>query len=128
MLPPGPETRSFATVYCSAFPPCVFAAISCSFFTASMPAACAARVCACVVWLPPETQLHGRFCPVLPHVTTTFSHGTPSISAATRCVSLNDSVPRLPMPDWMYILPYGLITNSPSTPTEPETNTLDESL
>src|SRR5207237_10565571 len=77
-------------------------------------------------WLPPETPLHGRFCPVLPHVTTTFSHGTPSISAATRCVSLNDSVPRLPMPDWIYILPSGLITNSPSKPTQPETNTLDE--
>src|SRR5919197_483527 len=94
MLPPGPDTRSFATVYCSG--------------------------------LPPDTQLHGRFCPVLPHVTTTFSHGTPSMSAATRCVSVNDSVPRLPIPDWMYIRPSGLTTKRPSNPTDPETNTLDE--
>ena len=101
MLPPGPETRSLATVYCSGLPPCTFAAISCSFLIASVAAACAARVCACVVWLPPETQLHGRFLPVWPQVRSTFSHGMPTISADTRWQSLIDSVPRLPMPDWI---------------------------
>jgi hypothetical protein len=91
---------------------------------ASVAAACAARVCACVVWLPPETQDQGRFLLVLPHVSSHFSHGMPTISAATRCVSLIDSVPRLPMPDWMYIRPSGLITKRPSKPTEPATNVL----
>ena len=71
----------------------------------SLPAllatACAARVMAWVVWLPPETQVHGRFLAELPHVISTFSQGTPSISAVTRWTSCTDSVPRLPMPDWM---------------------------
>ena len=61
----------------------------------------AARVIAWVVWLPPETQVHGRFFAVLPQVISHFSQGTPRISAATRWTSLTDSVPRLPMPDWM---------------------------
>ncbi len=39
--------------------------------------------------------------PVLPQVISHFSHGTPRISAVTRWQSLTDSVPRLPMPDWM---------------------------
>ena len=42
-----------------------------------MPAAYAARVMACVVWLPPETQVQGRFFAVLPQVMSHFSHGTP---------------------------------------------------
>ena len=87
-------------------------------------AACAARVCACVVWLPPDTHDHGSGWRVSPHDTTTCSHGMPIISAATRCVSENDSVPRLPMPDWMYIFPSGLMTNRPSNPVDPETNVL----
>ena len=49
----------------------------------------AARVIACVVWLPPETQVHGRFFAELPQVISHFSHGTPSISAATRWTSLH---------------------------------------
>ena len=49
-------------------PPSVFAAISCSFFFASVAAACAARVIACVVWLPPWLQVYGRFFEVLPQV------------------------------------------------------------
>jgi hypothetical protein len=81
-------------------------------------------VCACVVWLPPDTHDHGSGCDVSPHDTTTCSHGIPIISAATRWVSENDSVPRLPMPDWMYIFPSGLMTNSPSNPVDPETNVL----
>jgi hypothetical protein len=43
-----------------------------------------ARVIACVVWLPPDTQLHGRFLEVSPQVTVHFSQGMPIISAATR--------------------------------------------
>ncbi len=70
---------------------------------ASVAAAWAARVCAWMVWLPPDTQDHGRLFAVLPQVRTTFSHGMPIISAATRAVSLYDSVPRLPMPVLMYI-------------------------
>ena len=85
----------------------------------SVATACAARVIACVVWLPPDTQLHGRFLDVSPHVRTTFSHGTPIISAATRWQSENDSVPRLPMPVWMYIFPSGLMMKRPSKPTDP---------
>src|ERR1700730_5012969 len=77
-----------------------------------------------MVWLPPEGQLHGRFLAVLPQVISHFSHGMPSISAVTRWVSLTDAVPRLPIPDWMYILPSGLITHSPSKPTEPPTKQL----
>ena len=36
---------------------------------------------------------------VLPQVTSTCSHGTPRISADTRCTSITDSVPKFPMPD-----------------------------
>ena len=61
---------------------------------------------------------------MLPQVTSTFSHGMPSISADTRWQSLTDSVPRLPMPDWMYSRPSGLMTNRPSNPIEPATNVL----
>src|SRR5439155_383771 len=82
-------------------------------------APCAARVVACVVWLPPDTQLHGRFLEVSPQAISTFSQGTPSISAATRWQSDHDSVPRLPTPVWMYMRPSGLTTKSPSKPTEP---------
>ena len=39
---------------------------------ASVAAACAARVIAWIVWLPPETQLHGRFFDVSPQVSSTF--------------------------------------------------------
>ena len=91
---------------------------------ASLAAACAARVIACVVWLPPDTQVQGRGCEVSPQLTTTFSHGRPIISAATRCTSKTDSVPRLPTPDCTYILPSGLMTNRPSKPVEPATNVL----
>src|ERR1700676_5154957 len=91
-----------------------------------MAAACAARVMACVVWLPPETQVHGRFLLVLPHSTSHFSQGTPRTSATTRCTSLMDSVPRLPIPDWIAIRPSGLITNKPSYPTEPAKKALDD--
>src|SRR4249920_180102 len=90
----------------------------------SVAAACAARVIACVVWLPPETQDHGRFLLESPHVSSTFSHGIPIISAETRLVSLIDSVPRLPTPDWMYIRPSGFSTNRPSNPVDPATNPL----
>src|SRR5438067_8265024 len=86
---------------------------------ASLAVACAARVIACVVWLPPDTQLHGRFLDVSPQVTSTFSHGMPIISADTRWQSDHDSVPRLPTPVWMDIRPSGLTTKSPSKPTEP---------
>ena len=55
-----------------------------------------------MVWLPPDTHDHGRLLAVLPQVTTTFSHGIPIISAATRIVSLYDSVPRLPTPVCTY--------------------------
>jgi hypothetical protein len=51
---------------------------------ASLAAACAARVVACVVWLPPDTQLHGRFLDVSPQAISTFSQGMPNISAETR--------------------------------------------
>src|ERR1019366_6365733 len=54
--PPLRKTRSFATTYCSGLPPSFFAAISWSFFLASIAVAYAARVIACVVWLPPDTQ------------------------------------------------------------------------
>ena len=91
---------------------------------ASDAAACAARVIACVVWLPPDTQVHGRCCEVSPQAMTTSSHGMPSISAAGRWTSNTDSVPRLPTPDCTYSLPSGLIINSPSKPTEPATNVL----
>src|SRR5882724_2183289 len=124
--PPLRKTRSSATSYCSGLPPLVFAAISCSFLFPSMATACAARVMACVVWLPPETQVHGRFLLVLPHSTSHFSHGTPRTSATTRCTSLIDSVPRLPIPDWIAIRPSGLITNSPSYPTEPAKKALED--
>ena len=62
-------------------------------------AAQAARVMACVVWLPPEGALYGKFLEVLPQTTSIFSQGTSSTSATTRCESCTDSVPRLPMPD-----------------------------
>src|SRR5258708_15818962 len=91
-----------------------------------MATACAARVMACVVWLPPDTQVHGRFLLVLPHSTSHFSHGTPRTSATTRCTSLMDSVPRLPVPDWMAMRPSGLITKNPSYPTEPAKKPLDD--
>ena len=38
---------------------------------------------------------------VLPQVISHFSHGTPRISAVTRCVSLTEAVPRFPIPDCM---------------------------
>src|ERR1700680_2940925 len=79
---------------------------------------------ACVVWLPPDGQVHGRFFPVCPQVISHFSQGMPRISAVTRWQSLTDSVPRLPMPDWMYTLPSGLITKRPSNPIEPPTKQL----
>ncbi len=85
----------------------------------SVAAACAARVIACVVWLPAEMQVHGRFLAVLPHTTSHCSHGTPSISAATRCTSMTECVPRLPMPDWNCTRPSGLMMNRPSNPIEP---------
>src|SRR6185437_12328988 len=91
-----------------------------------MATACAARVMACVVWLPPETQVHGRFFDVFPHSTSHFSQGTPRTSATTRWTSLMDSVPKLPIPDWIASLPSGLITNSPSYPTEPAKKALDD--
>src|SRR5215469_11637520 len=97
--PPLRYTRSFATSYCSGLPPRVLAAISCSFALPSIAAAYAARVIACVVWLPPDTQVHGRFFDVLPQVTSHFSQGTPRTSATTRCTSRRDSVPRFPTPD-----------------------------
>ena len=68
---------------------------------ASAATAYAARVIAWVVWLPPEGHVHGRFFDVLPQVMSHFSQGTPISSATTRCTSVQDSVPRLPMPDWM---------------------------
>ena len=37
-----------------------------------------------------------------------------------------DSVPKLPIPDWMAMRPSGLITNSPSYPTEPAKKPLDD--
>ena len=43
-------------------------------------------------------------CPRRPR---TFSQGMPIISAATRCTSLNASVPRLPMPGWICIAAVG---------------------
>ena len=46
-----------------------------------------------IVWLPPLLQVHGRFFAVSPQVTSTFSHGTPRISADTRWQSLTDPVP-----------------------------------
>src|ERR1700735_4264614 len=79
---------------------------------------------ACVVWLPPDGQLHGRLRPVWPQVISHLSQGTPRISAVTRWQSLTDSVPRLPIPDWMYSFPSGLMTNNPSNPTEPPTKQL----
>ncbi len=118
-LPPGPDTRSLATLYASGLPPCAFAATSCSFLIASFAAACAARVIACAVWLPAETQVHGRFFDVLPKTTSHFSQGTPSISAAWRCTSNAECVPRLPMPDWNWMRPSGLMRKSPSKPMEP---------
>ena len=72
-----------------------------------------------MVWLPPELQLHGRFFDVSPQTSSTFSHGMPTISAATRWQSENDSVPRLPMPVWTRIPPSGLMMKRPSKPTEP---------
>ena len=89
-----------------------------SFF-ASIAAAWAARVIAWIVWLPPEMHVHGRCLAVLPHVMSHFSHGTSRISATTRCTSITEWVPRLPTPDWIASRPSGLMTNSPSKPTEP---------
>src|SRR5215203_2026178 len=119
MLPPGPETRPPATLYAAGLPPCALAAISCSLLIASVAAACAARVIACAVWLPADTHVHGRFFTVLPKTTSHCSHGTPSISAATRCTSITECVPRLPMPDWNWTRPSGLIRNRPSKPIDP---------
>src|SRR5205807_7476049 len=62
---------------------------------------------------------HGRFLDVSPNAMSTFSQGTPIISAATRWQSDQDSVPRLPTPVWMYIRPSGLTTKRPSKPTDP---------
>src|SRR5580704_3558196 len=103
LAPPLRKTRSLATSYCSGLPPSFLAAISWSFFLASIAAAYAARVIACVVWLPPETQVKGRFFVVLPHTTSHFSHGTPRTSAPARCTSITDSVLRLPNPEWKLI-------------------------
>ena len=97
-LRPPLDTRPFATVYDSGVPPSARAA-TCSFLMASVAAACAARVMACVVWLPPEMHVHGRCFDVLPQVTSTISHGMPSSSADARCTPLTDSEPKLPMPD-----------------------------
>ncbi len=72
----------------------------------------------------PKDSSTADCCPVLPQVISHFSQGMPRISAVTRWQSLTDSVPRLPMPDWMYSLPSGLMTNSPSKPTEPPTKQL----
>src|SRR5438552_11398500 len=119
MLPPGPDTLPPATLYASGLPPLVFAAISCSFLIASVDAACAARVIACAVWLPAETQVFGTFFEVLPNTTSHCSHGTSSISATTRCTSNTECVPRLPMPDWICSRPSGLMMNNPSKPIEP---------
>src|SRR5579862_4666696 len=101
MLAPPPlrNTFSFATSYCSGFPPRLLAAISCSRCLASMATACAARVMECVVWLPPDTHDQGRFLELEPQQTSHFSHGTPRTSAPTRWTSITDSVPRLPIPD-----------------------------
>src|SRR5262245_14354649 len=88
-------------------------------FTALVPTACAARVMACVVWLPPDEQVHGRFLLVFPHTTSHCSHGTPINSAATRCTSLIACVPRLPMPDCICTRPSGLMMSNPSKPTDP---------
>src|SRR5215469_3443911 len=81
---------------------------------------------ACVVWLPPETQVQGRFFDVLPQVTSHFSQGTPRTSATTRCTSRRDSVPKFPMPDWTAMRPSGLMTNRPSYPIDPPTKQLEE--
>ena len=51
---------------------------------ASCAAAWLARVIAWMVWLPSDVQVHGRCLLVSPHTTSTFSHGTPRISAGTR--------------------------------------------
>jgi hypothetical protein len=80
-------------------PPRVVAAISWSFRVASIATAWAARVIACVVWLPPETHVNGRCFAVLPHTTSHLSQGTPRTSAAARWTPITDSVPRFPMPD-----------------------------
>jgi hypothetical protein len=61
----------------------------------------------------------GRFLAVLPQVTSHFSHGMPTSSAEMRWQSNTDSVPRLPMPDWMLMRPSGLITIRPSKPMDP---------
>ena len=66
---------------------------------ASLAAACAARVMACVVRLPPEMQVQGKSLLVSPQVSSTFSQGTPSSSAETRWTSDTDSLPKFPMPD-----------------------------
>src|SRR5882762_4942932 len=84
-----------------------------------MPAARLARELACEVWLPPCLELHGTFLPELPQVTSHFSHGMSSVSAATRAVSNTESVPRLPTPCWMYSFPSGRIVSSPSKPMVP---------
>ena len=50
--------RSPDSRYAAGAPPSRLAAISCALAIASEAAACAARVIAWVVWLPPETQVY----------------------------------------------------------------------
>src|SRR6266850_4084321 len=95
-------TRSLPSVYSDGEPPRSRAAISCSFSRASVAPARFARVIACVVWLPTDMQLHGRFFEVLPQLTTIFSHGMARTSPATRARSIIECVPRLPTPDCTY--------------------------
>src|SRR5213594_3379393 len=65
-------------------------------------------------------QLHGRLFDVFPQLTTTFSHGIASTSAATRARSITECVPRLPTPDCTYNLPSGRIVMRLSNPTDPD--------
>ena len=51
-------------------------------------------------------QVLARCCPTM---TSHFSQGMSSTSAATRMTSITECVPRLPIPDWMYSLPSGLM-------------------
>lgn len=57
------------------------AATSCSLVLRSVAAAWAARVMACTVWLPADTQVHGRPLAELPQTTSNCSHGVSSTSA-----------------------------------------------
>ena len=86
LRPPPSDTRSFGHLVilrrCRRASSPRSPAASCF---ASMPAACAARVIACVVWLPPWPQVFGRFFDgVAPRDVALSPSGMPSISAATR--------------------------------------------